>query len=84
MPCYNSQRTCGMSRESQGRMSGESRTGMPMPENTMPPRFPSLAVGMVVTQPFNSPTYDLSKAFMRGTIYPDLDKPYIGRSGYKK
>lgn len=74
MPCYNAQRSCTIKTE---------------PVNISPGMFEqtkinSLAVASVINQPYNSKTYDLSTAFMRGTIYPDLDKPYTGRGGCRK
>lgn len=45
----------------------------------MPDIYESLAVAKVKMQPLNSPTYDLSTAFIKGTIYPSLDKPFIGK-----
>ncbi|MGN0375013.1 MAG: spore coat associated protein CotJA [Butyrivibrio sp.] len=78
MPCYNNQRSC--SNKAEPRMSRPERTM----ENTMPPCFPSLAVSRVVFQPFGSQTYDVCTAFMRGTIYPDLDKPFLGKGGCRQ
>lgn len=43
----------------------------------------SLAVAFVINQPKGSEMYDLNTAFFKGTIYPDLDKPYIGRGRCK-
>ena len=66
MPCYNNTYVCNT----------------PVPQDT--PRLPiinSLAVASVIRQPYNSTTYDVKTAFLRGTIYPDLDKPYLGRGG---
>lgn len=39
----------------------------------------SLAVAFVINQPCGSDTYDLHTALCKGTIYPDLYKPYTGR-----
>ena len=74
MPCYNNQRSCAMKTEPVNISHG-------MFEQV---KIASLAVASVITQPYNSKTYDLSTAFMRGTIYPDLDKPYIGKGGCRK
>ena len=66
MPCYNNPYVCNV----------------PTPQAT--PKLPiinSLAVASVIRQPYNSTTYDVKTAFLRGTIYPDLDKPYLGRGG---
>jgi hypothetical protein len=41
----------------------------------------SLAVATVKWQPVGSKTYDIEKSFMRGTIYPALDKPFLGKGG---
>lgn len=37
-----------------------------------------LARTYVVVQSENSPTYDIETAFTKGTIYKDLDKPFLG------
>ena len=66
MPCYNNAYVCN--------------TPMP-PDNPKSPVINSLAVAGVIRQPYNSTTYDIKTAFIRGTIYPDLDKPYLGRGG---
>ena len=41
----------------------------------------SLAVASVKWQPVNSPTYDVETSFVKGTIYPSLDKPFYGKGG---
>ncbi len=74
MPCYNNQRSCTARTDS---ANSVQRMSMQEP-------ITSLAVAFVINQPYNSRTYDLSTAFMQGTIYPDLDKPYLGRGGCKK
>lgn len=66
MPCYNNNYTCNIQ--------------VPA-DNPRPPVINSLAVASVIRQPYNSTTYDIKTAFIRGTIYPDLDKPYLGRGG---
>ena len=43
-----------------------------------------LAIAFVHNQPFNCPTYYICTALTKGTIYPALDKPYIGKCGCKK
>ena len=43
--------------------------------------FP-IAMAYVPWQCFDS-VYDLDKAFRLGTIFPSLDKPFLGRSGCK-
>lgn len=74
MPCYNTKHSCSMRTES-------VNTPPRMSEQV---KIDSLAVASVINQPYNSKTYDLSTAFMRGTIYPALDKPYVGRGGCRK
>ncbi len=71
MPCYNNQRSCAMKTEPVNLSPGISEQAP----------ISSLAVAFVINQPYNSKTYDLSTAFMQGTIYPDLDKPYLGKGG---
>lgn len=44
----------------------------------------SLAVAYVNWQPPQSPMYNLEQAFVNGTIYKDLDKPFLGRGGVCK
>lgn len=41
----------------------------------------SLAVANVVNQKPDSPTYDVCDAFVIGTIFKELDKPFTGRGG---
>ena len=66
MPCYNNPYVCNT----------------PMPSDIQKsPVINSLAVASVIRQPYNSTTYDVKTSFLRGTIYPDLDKPYLGRGG---
>ena len=43
-----------------------------------------LAMGGVVWQKSQSPTYDVDEAFIRGTIYKELDKPFLGKGGCRK
>lgn len=43
------------------------------------PDFP-LAMAYVPWQHFHT-TYELEKAFSVGTIFPELDKPFLGRRG---
>lgn len=44
----------------------------------------SLAVAGVVNQKSDSPTYDLERAFITGTIYMELDKPFLGEGGCRR
>jgi hypothetical protein len=44
------------------------------------PSAPSLAMAYVPWQQFTS-TYEPQKALMVGTIFPELDKPFTGKSG---
>lgn len=66
MPCYNNAHNCATPS---------------ITEHIHQPIINSLAVASVIRQPYNSDTYDIKTAFIRGTIYPDLDKPYLGRGG---
>ena len=45
--------------------------------NSIDPRLLSLAMAFVPEQRFED-TYDPALAFHRGTIFPSLDKPFIG------
>ncbi len=66
MPCYNNQRS--MSRP-------------PAPNVSYIVPRPPLAEARVTVQPPDSPTYDISTAFVKGTIYKELDKPFFGKGG---
>ncbi|MCM1307134.1 MAG: spore coat associated protein CotJA [Butyrivibrio sp.] len=44
----------------------------------------SLAVAGVVNQKTGSPTYDVERALTAGTIYTELDKPFLGKGGCKR
>ena len=44
------------------------------------PKKPAVAMAYVPWQWFTN-AYDPQKAFMAGTIFPELDKPFIGRPG---
>lgn len=71
MPCYNTPHPCTLKPEPK-----------PMPDNcNTSVTFTSLAVAMVNDQPANCRTYDLCTAFINGTVYPDLNKPFLGRGG---
>jgi hypothetical protein len=49
-------------------------------EREIMPKDPSLAMAYVPWQQFTS-TYEPQKALMVGTIFPELDKPFVGRAG---
>ena len=72
--------------------NGRCCSASPMPSTCVTPIMPrepmctpassnitSLAVAFVINQPCGSDTYDLHTALCKGTIYPDLYKPYTGR-----
>lgn len=44
----------------------------------------SLAVAGVVNQKPESPTYDVERALIVGTIYIELDKPFLGEGGCRR
>lgn len=44
----------------------------------------SLAVAGVVNQKPESPTYDVERALIVGTIYTELDKPFLGEGGCRR
>ena len=48
-----------------------------LPADSIDPRLLSLAMAFVPTQEFDTP-YDPVLAFSRGTIFPALDKPFLG------
>ncbi len=48
-----------------------------MPEMPVTPE--PLAMARVVNQKPNSPTYDIETAFVKGTVFKQLDKPFLGR-----
>ncbi|MFR4415293.1 MAG: spore coat associated protein CotJA [Butyricicoccus sp.] len=47
-------------------------------KESIPAGLLSLAMAFVPTQEFDTP-YDPVLAFSRGTIFPALDKPFLGR-----
>ncbi|WP_283673031.1 spore coat associated protein CotJA [Butyricicoccus sp. Marseille-Q5471] len=51
--------------------------GQALPADSIDPRLLSLAMGFVPAQSFETP-YDPSLALARGTIFPSLDKPFLG------
>lgn len=44
----------------------------------------SLAVANVINQKSNSPTFDVERALIVGTIYKELDKPFLGEGGCRR
>lgn len=48
-----------------------------LPADSIDPRLLSLAMAFVPTQSFDTP-YEPALAFSRGTIFPALDKPFLG------
>ena len=49
------------------------------------PKFPADAAVTMAYVPFQNmtTTYDADKGLMVGTLFPDLDKPFLGRMGLK-
>ena len=45
-------------------------------------RFP-IAMAYVPWQQFG-PLYDIEKGLMVGTIFPELDKPFLGRRAFRR
>ena len=48
-----------------------------LPADIIDPRLLSLAMAFVPAQSFDTP-YEPALAFSRGTIFPALDKPFLG------
>lgn len=48
-----------------------------LPADSIDPRLISLAMAFVPAQSFDTP-YEPALAFSRGTIFPALDKPFLG------
>ena len=48
-----------------------------LPPDSIDPRLLSLAMAFVPAQSFDTP-YEPALAFSRGTIFPALDKPFLG------
>ena len=48
-----------------------------LPADSIDPRLLSLAMAFVPAQEFGTPN-DRTLAFSRGTIFPALDKPFLG------
>ena len=77
MPRYNNSRCCNMPNTS---TCCEPVMTMTPPHNHHHhDHLHSLAVAFVINQPMGSEAYDVPTALMKGTIYPDLYKPYTGR-----
>ncbi|MDO5141514.1 MAG: spore coat associated protein CotJA [Eubacteriales bacterium] len=53
------------------------RAGQALPADSIDPRLLSLAMAFVPAQRFDEP-YEPALALSRGTIFPALDKPFIG------
>ncbi len=51
--------------------------------NTINPALLSLALGFVPSQAWEN-TYEHQVALQRGTIFPSLDKPFLGWEAWKK
>lgn len=72
MPYYNNNRRCDtpVCRQPQTSSCGCDDGGTKSQDN--------LARTYVVRQNNDSPTYDIETAFVKGTIFKDLDKPFMG------
>lgn len=69
--------TCAQSR------CGRNCQSAPMPRKRMPDAMPdnlSLAMAYVPMQQFKN-VYELSDGFQQGTIFPELNKPFMGWKG---
>lgn len=51
--------------------------GSALPADSIDPRLLSLAMAFVPAQSFDTP-YEPALALSRGTIFPALDKPFLG------
>lgn len=54
-----------------------------MPENSIDPTLLSLAMAFIPYQAWEEP-YDYDVALVRGTLFPALDKPWIGEVNYDR
>lgn len=54
-----------------------SQTETTLSADSIDTRLLSLAMGFVPAQAFDTP-YEPALAFSRGTIFPGLDKPFLG------
>lgn len=55
----------------------QSQTEVTLSADSINPRLLSLAMAFVPEQAFDTP-YEPALAFNRGTIFPGLDKPFLG------
>ena len=58
-------------------LQGDFMNKNPQTKENIPAGLLSLAMAFVPTQEFDTP-YDPVLAFSRGTIFPALDKPFLG------
>lgn len=58
-------------------LQGDFMNKNPQTKESIPAGLLSLAMAFVPTQEFDTP-YDPVLAFSRGTIFPALDKPFLG------
>ena len=58
-------------------LQGDVMNKNPQTKESIPAGLLSLAMAFVPTQEFDTP-YDPVLAFSRGTIFPALDKPFLG------
>lgn len=57
--------------------------GDKLPANSINPALLSLAMGFVPYQSWETP-YETDVALQRGTIFPSLDKPFIGEEAVRR
>ncbi len=57
--------------------SDGSNTGSQLPNDSIDPRLLALAMGFVPYQAWETP-YEFDVALKRGSIFPSLDKPFLG------
>ena len=91
MPYYNNRFASGCNRvqpRNENSCATPERMQCPVPLQTDADIFlylrGPLAMAGVVWQKSNSPEYDLSTALIKGTIYKELDKPFIGKGGCRR
>lgn len=60
-----------------GNISAGPEGGTQLPADSIDPRLLSLAMAFVPRQSWETP-YDFDVALGRGTIFPALDKPFLG------
>lgn len=61
----------------QGNVSAGPEGGTQLPTDSIDPRLLALAMAFVPRQRWETP-YDFDVALKRGTIFPALDKPFLG------